>query len=193
MKPALLSPPAFFSRPFSRSRPHLRAGAGQDHEGVRRPVAGDENVRPDRPHEISRLQQTMHVGRSACSRSSAAAEKPEAASPPPAAEPAAKPSGGRAAMVARMRACGAEWKSAEAEGKVPAAQKWPEFRERVQQAQEGGGDVRLRQPPTGRGDLLTGSTWLTWPQTRAANQSGRPAGSNPRPLAVHDDAHRRRL
>jgi hypothetical protein len=53
--------------------------------------------------------------------------KPEAASPPPAAEPAAKPSGGRAAMVARMRACGAEWKSAKAEGKVPAGQKWPQF------------------------------------------------------------------
>jgi hypothetical protein len=53
--------------------------------------------------------------------------KPEAASPPPAAEPAAKPSGGRAAMVARMRACGAEWKSVKAEGKVPAGQKWPQF------------------------------------------------------------------
>ena len=53
--------------------------------------------------------------------------KPEAASPPPAAEPAAKPSGGRAAMVSRMRACGAEWKTAKAEGKVPAGQKWPQF------------------------------------------------------------------
>jgi len=50
-----------------------------------------------------------------------------AAPPPPAAEPAAKPSGGRAAMVARMRACGAEWKSVKAEGKVPAGQKWPQF------------------------------------------------------------------
>ena len=46
---------------------------------------------------------------------------------PPAAEPAAKPSGGRAAMVSRMRACGAEWKTAKAEGKVPAGQKWPQF------------------------------------------------------------------
>ena len=71
--------------------------------------------------------------------------KPEAASPPPAAEPAAKPSGGVAAMVARMRACGAEWKSAKAEGKVPAGQKWPQMLERVQQAQEGGGDVE--KPP----------------------------------------------
>ena len=53
--------------------------------------------------------------------------KPEAASPPPAAGPGAKPSGGRAAMVSRMRACGAEWKTAKAEGKVPAGQKWPQF------------------------------------------------------------------
>jgi protein-disulfide isomerase len=49
--------------------------------------------------------------------------KPEAAAPPP----AAKPSGGRAAMVARMRACGADWKTAKAEGKVAAGQHWPQF------------------------------------------------------------------
>ena len=53
--------------------------------------------------------------------------KPEAAAPPPATEPGAKPSGGRAAMVARLRACGAEWKTAKAEGNVPAGQKWPQF------------------------------------------------------------------
>src|SRR3984885_8380877 len=55
--------------------------------------------------------------------------KPEAAAPPPppASEPAAKPSGGRAAMVARMRACGADWETAKAEGKVPAGQHWPQF------------------------------------------------------------------
>jgi len=53
--------------------------------------------------------------------------KPAAAPPPPAAEPAAeKPSGGRAAMVARMRACGADWKTAKAEGKT-AGQKWPQY------------------------------------------------------------------
>jgi hypothetical protein len=50
-----------------------------------------------------------------------------AAPPPPAAEPAAKPSGGRAAMVARLRACAADWKTAKAEGQVPAGQKWPQF------------------------------------------------------------------
>ena len=54
-------------------------------------------------------------------------EAPAAAAPPPAAEPGAKPSGGRAAMVARLRACGAEWKTAKAEGSVPAGQKWPQF------------------------------------------------------------------
>jgi protein-disulfide isomerase len=53
-------------------------------------------------------------------------QQPEAA-PPPAAEPAAKPSGVRAAMVARLRACGAEWKTAKAAGNVPAGQKWPQF------------------------------------------------------------------
>jgi hypothetical protein len=53
--------------------------------------------------------------------------QPEAAPPPSAAEPAAKPSGGRAAMVTRLRACGAEWKTAKAEGNVPAGQKWPQF------------------------------------------------------------------
>ena len=46
---------------------------------------------------------------------------------PPAAEPAAKPSGGRAAMVARLRACAADWHTAKAEGHVPAGQKWPQF------------------------------------------------------------------
>jgi hypothetical protein len=50
-----------------------------------------------------------------------------AAPPPPAAEPAAKPSGGRAAMVARLRACAADWKAAKAGGTVPAGQKWPQY------------------------------------------------------------------
>jgi hypothetical protein len=50
-----------------------------------------------------------------------------APAPPPAAEPAAKPSGGRAAMVARLRACAADWKAAKAAGNVPAGQKWPQF------------------------------------------------------------------
>ncbi len=52
--------------------------------------------------------------------------KPEVAAPTPAAEPGAKPSGGRAAMVARMRACGADWKTAKAEGKT-GGQKWPQY------------------------------------------------------------------
>jgi hypothetical protein len=55
------------------------------------------------------------------------APPPPAAAPPPAAEPAAKPSGGRAAMVARLRACAADWKAAKASGSVPAGQKWPQY------------------------------------------------------------------
>jgi hypothetical protein len=57
---------------------------------------------------------------------------PAAAAPPPAEKPAAaeekKPvSGGRAAMIARERACGAEWKEAKAAGHIPAGQKWPQY------------------------------------------------------------------
>ncbi len=59
---------------------------------------------------------------------------PAAATPAPAAEkPAAatgekKPvSSGRQAMIARERACGAEWKADKAAGKIPAGQKWPQY------------------------------------------------------------------
>lgn len=59
----------------------------------------------------------------------AAETKP--ASPPPTtttAAPPAKPvSAGRQAMIARERACGAEWKAAKAAGKIPAGQKWPQY------------------------------------------------------------------
>jgi hypothetical protein len=55
-----------------------------------------------------------------------AAETP--AAPPPAATTAAKPaSPGRAAMIARERACGAEWKAAKANGTRPPGMKWPQF------------------------------------------------------------------
>jgi hypothetical protein len=61
-----------------------------------------------------------------------AAETPPPAPPPVAApaaanEPAAKPSGGRAALIARVRACGADWKAAKAAGNIPAGQKWPQY------------------------------------------------------------------
>ena len=55
---------------------------------------------------------------------------PPAAAPPPAPPPpvAEKPaSGGRQAMIARERACGAEWKQAKAEGRIPVGQKWPQY------------------------------------------------------------------
>jgi hypothetical protein len=42
--------------------------------------------------------------------------------------PATKPvSGGRAAMIARERACGAEWKAAKANGTRPTGMKWPQY------------------------------------------------------------------
>ncbi|MGA9429310.1 MAG: hypothetical protein WBF27_13085, partial [Xanthobacteraceae bacterium] len=51
-----------------------------------------------------------------------------AAAPKTAAEPGKKPvSAGRQAMVARERACGADWKAAKAAGKIPAGQKWPQY------------------------------------------------------------------
>jgi len=58
---------------------------------------------------------------------------PATAAPAPAAgaaTPAAKPatgSPGRQAMIARERACGAEWKADKAAGKIPAGQKWPQY------------------------------------------------------------------
>ena len=52
---------------------------------------------------------------------------PPPAAPPAANQPAAKPSGGRAAMIARERACGAEWKAEKAAGKIPPGQKWPQY------------------------------------------------------------------
>ena len=62
----------------------------------------------------------------------AAAPKPAAApaaAPKPAAAPAAGTTGkpGREAMVARERACGADWKADKAAGKIPAGQKWPQY------------------------------------------------------------------
>ena len=58
----------------ARLRRYFRSCASQDHEGMRRPMAGDEGDQPDRRHEISGLQQAMHVRGSAGRRSPAAAE-----------------------------------------------------------------------------------------------------------------------
>jgi hypothetical protein len=61
---------------------------------------------------------------------------PATAAPAPAATPApatttAKPaptgSAGRQAMIARERACGAEWKADKAAGKIQAGMKWPQY------------------------------------------------------------------
>ncbi len=71
-----------------------------------------------------------------------AEKKPAMPPPPPAAEakptppppmtpttaPGAKPmSPGRAAMIARERACGTEWKAEKAAGKIPVGMKWPQY------------------------------------------------------------------
>ncbi len=72
-------------------------------------------------------------------RATTAAATPPAAAPaakPAPAAPAAKPTTtatttegkpGREAMVARERACGAEWKADKAAGKIPAGQTWPKY------------------------------------------------------------------
>jgi hypothetical protein len=55
---------------------------------------------------------------------------PTTAAPAPAAgaaTPSAAGKTGRQAMVARERACGAEWKADKAAGRIPAGQKWPQF------------------------------------------------------------------
>ncbi len=60
-----------------------------------------------------------------------AAPAPPAATPAPApATTAAKPAtglSGRQAMIARERACGAEWKADKAAGKIQAGMKWPQY------------------------------------------------------------------
>ena len=58
-----------------------------------------------------------------------AAPAPATAAPAPAAG-AAKPvtgSPGRQAMIARERACGAEWKAEKAAGRIQAGMKWPQY------------------------------------------------------------------
>ena|SRR5215469_4540367 len=63
---------------------------------------------------------------------------PVGAAPAPAAPTTAAPAAGagtpsaagktgRQAMVARERACGAEWKADKAAGRIPAGQKWPQY------------------------------------------------------------------
>ena len=97
----------------------------------------NESGQPDRGHEISRFQQAVHVGRGgAGSRNRAGsrygARRGGACATPPAAGttpagPAAKPSPGHEAMVARERACGAEWKADKAAGKIQEGMKWPQY------------------------------------------------------------------
>ena len=59
-----------------------------------------------------------------------AAPAPTTAAPAPAAgaaTPTATGKTGREAMIARERACGADWKADKAAGRIPAGQKWPQY------------------------------------------------------------------
>jgi hypothetical protein len=56
----------------------------------------------------------------------ASAPAPAAPAPTTAAKPVTG-SAGRQAMVARERACGADWKSDKAAGRIPAGMKWPQY------------------------------------------------------------------
>lgn len=66
-------------------------------------------------------------------RAAAGAPGTEPAAPPAAGAPgtqapkARKASPGREAMIARERACGAEWKAAKAAGQIPKGQTWPKY------------------------------------------------------------------
>jgi hypothetical protein len=60
----------------------------------------------------------------------APASGPASAATAPSTTTPAKPatgSSGRQAMIARERACGAEWKADKAAGKIAAGQKWPQY------------------------------------------------------------------
>jgi hypothetical protein len=69
----------------------------------------------------------------AAAPAAAAPEKPApaATAKPPApkstATPATKPTGGRAAEVARERACGKDWKADKAAKKIPQGMTWPKY------------------------------------------------------------------
>ena len=56
-------------------------------------------------------------------------------------------------MIARERACGADWKADKAAGKIPAGMKWPQYWSAVRQAQESGGDVSAPEGPIPGGGL----------------------------------------
>ena len=74
-------------------------------------------------------KQCMAGGAAPVGAAPAPAGPATAAPAPPAGAGAATATGktGRQAMVARERACGAEWKADKAAGKIPAGQKWPQY------------------------------------------------------------------
>ncbi len=70
------------------------------------------------------------AGTAAPTAAAPAPAAPATAAPAPAAgaaTPGVTGKTGRQAMVARERACGAEWKADKAAGRIPAGQKWPQY------------------------------------------------------------------
>ena len=106
------------------------------------------------PQGAMRLRGRAHAPAAApapaAARPAAAAPAP-AAAPKTAAEPGKKPvSAGRQAMVARERACGADWKAAKAAGKIPAGQKWPQYWSECDKRKKAEGMSAQMQRPDGR-------------------------------------------
>ena len=74
-------------------------------------------------------KQCMSGGAAPAAAAPAPAAPTTAAPAPSAGAAAASAAGktGRQAMIARERACGADWKADKAAGRIPAGQKWPQY------------------------------------------------------------------
>jgi hypothetical protein len=72
-------------------------------------------------------KQCMSGAAPAAAAPAPAAPATAAPAPAPAAGAATAGKTGRQAMIARERACGAEWKADKAAGRIPAGQKWPQY------------------------------------------------------------------
>ena len=94
----------------------------------------EEGGETDRRHEIPRFQQTVHgrhcrraVSTDDCSAGDRCASAGRDARARNHDGEAGDGLGGRQAMIARERACGAEWKADKAAGKIEAGMKWPQY------------------------------------------------------------------
>jgi hypothetical protein len=71
------------------------------------------------------LKKKSYVAECVAKGTSAAPATAPAAAPKAGGTATGKP--GRAAMIARERACGKEWREQKAAGRIPAGQKWPQY------------------------------------------------------------------